>query len=1237
MDMSKKDLTRYVCLLLLPVLAVLFPQKGMSETRPESRSWTLLEKEVVQLLKRFSPEEAFSPSDPIKKRVDFYLDAGLWSTAEEALLNMSEEETGRLLMKLYARQRRFGLVYASYRKDRSLFIGEPFLSTAAAWGGFEQGHYSEIIPLLESIPLSGRFAPSRHYLTALVMLQLHKKERFEKEMEEWIRWGDQHPGSPWIARAHLIQGYYHLSQKSYDLAFASLGRVFNENVDTNLAMIGIGWSYFEIGSSENLMSILEGLEEGGQESRYGSLLFEALIRSRISEGDFRGAIEANAWAYESLRKRIELLQSKQDQVRRGEIPPLSASPPGSLLKKTLLKLERQVGEQQEISSLLRRIDLAQRQGTLFFLRKEEQAARKMEEKLASDLARRCMLYGSGVVAAKGRRHDPLYSRARAAARAGKVEETEAFLKRLLKTDPTGPYAEEATFRLGEIAFERGKYDAAISYYRPLAERPKSYLYRNALYKTAWSRLQLGNPEKVLPILFQLKAFLKPVDGQPDSGESDSPSSTEQTPCHGKKNSEEREEYHRLLALALEMKGGPATLIDWLRETPLVESFPIFSSLAEYYEHSGRKREASQLIAVWIAAYPRYVETPFLHRVMIDLHRTEIPTPEEIQTRISFVENYRPGTRWAEENGPEGTDRVKPVLKEQLLFLTATFHDEAKKGGRAALYQKVIPWYERYLTLFPDDEETGPVRFHYAEALAELKEEPRAAEHYRKSAYNDPPHSLASEAAYREILISEKTGVPPDRLWESYGRFIQNFPSDLRVSQVYLKQAEIALQEKDYEKSRRFAETVVTDERGRDCEKGGEDRKRCLLWLAAQRLIVQGYLNEKRYSEAIQHLSALLAKVFEAEIAIPEKETTALVSLLTFSYYQLGEALKQEGRPGDAADAFMAGYRSNEKNELAPLALFEAASLLETAGEKEDARETFAAFSKQYPQSPLYPSSLLRLASLYEETGGLKEAAKIYEKAGELRGEFRGELSNDAGFPAQALGRAIALYEKMEDWEKVSLLALQSVERAGGNRERRIEGIVRGAEAKLKLGQEKVAQKMLTDLLESTPRQTARRKPVSPEKEAASFYLAKAHLLVAGIENKRYREINLVAPLEKNLQKKKNLFDLLLGHYNEVVNAPSPGLVLEATHQMGEVFEEFSRALLQSERPPGLSEEERAAYDRLLVEQAFPYLQKAGETYRQAIDWAKQSGVENEWVDKSREHFQQIHEQIESSREEEVVY
>jgi len=79
--------------------------------------------------------------------------------------------------------------------------------------------------------------------------------------------------------------------------------------------------------------------------------------------------------------------------------------------------------------------------------------------------------------------------------------------------------------------------------------------------------------------------------------------------------------------------------------------------------------------------------------------------------------------------------------------------------------------------------------------------------------------------------------------------------------------------------------------------------------------------------------------------------------------------------------------------------------------------------------------------------------------------------------------------------------------------------------------------------------------------------------------------------------------------------PEFSALLQGFGSPADLYRELGKSLLESERPPSLSAEERDAYDVLLEEQAFPFEEKAIEIHeanaRRAAD-----GVYDEWVRKS---------------------
>ncbi len=1184
-------------------LIVLQPRIGSTARVVDIESWSALERQTLLLLKRLSHEKALLESAPLEKKVSFYLNAGLWSSAEALLHPLPKKGGERLLLEVYLRRGQHDRLYEAYQEDPRLFTDQPIMILAASQGALIRKAYPEALALLEPLASSSRYVPHRLYLSAIAYWGLKDKTRFNEVLQKAMGWSEQHLGSVWSGRLHLLKVYYHLSLKEHDLAFLSIGEVFNENAD--LALLGLGWGYFESDAEENLFSVLEGFEMGLlEESPYYRRFFQVLSRFMIGRGDLPGALEIDQRERVELRKQIETLEKEIEGVRNGVSAPSSQIAPASLLKKTLLKLQNEAGHRRETALLLQSLDLLQRKEEIARLRERERRLEEEVERLRREIDRRCLSLVN--LPFKKGKSDPLYQQARQAALQGKTGEAERILKSVIH-NPQGVYFEESVFRLGDMAFSRGDYAEANGYYQVLAGRPTSYLYRSALYKSAWAYFIQGKIREAVPLLSKQRAILE-KDPQQAS------------PCRATQAPHERREHLRLWALSLQGMGGPARLIEWAQEKPLEESFSLFFDLVRYYESAGRKREMLQTIDSWRVSYPLYAETPFLHQLKMDaLNRPEAAfSAEALQARAQFIEAYQPGSRWAESNPAEAAAKVRPLLKSHLRFLMNHYDAEARKAEKAALYPKALPFYQRYLELFPSEGDAGETLFSYGELLTELKEEKKAADAYQASAYRLPSHPRSAEAGYREVVLREKiTPASHAALQEVYSRFVRHFPSDKRIAQIYLKQAELALQEGEYEKSRQWAQAASLHVNEEGCSADSE--KICLLRWVAQRLIAQTYLNEKNHSKAIDLLRIRLSNAPLERAPFLAKELKLTLSLLVLATYQQAEALKEGGDLMNAANTYWQAYQQGKEMELGPLALFEVVSLWGELEAWDRAEEALLLFQKEYPQRlALSHPVLIRLGTFYEKSGNLEQAVQKYEEAG--------RLPVDPDLALQALERAISIYQKMKRWEKVHLLALQAVERSQKGKE--IEWLVIGAQAKLMLGQERVARNMLGDAIRISKQRSASKKGPAA-KEPQSLHLATAYLLLADLEMKQFEEIRLVAPLEENLQKKKALFNKLLQEYGEAASYPSPVLVLTATHRMGEVFEEFSHALLQSERPRQLSEEERKMYENLLKEQALPYIQKAHEAYQQNINWGMNAGAENEWVTKSEERIRSLNQQIES--------
>ena len=71
----------------------------------------------------------------------------------------------------------------------------------------------------------------------------------------------------------------------------------------------------------------------------------------------------------------------------------------------------------------------------------------------------------------------------------------------------------------------------------------------------------------------------------------------------------------------------------------------------------------------------------------------------------------------------------------------------------------------------------------------------------------------------------------------------------------------------------------------------------------------------------------------------------------------------------------------------------------------------------------------------------------------------------------------------------------------------------------------------------------------------------------------------------------------------------------ATYYIAETYLEFSNSLLQSERPGDLSAAERADYDLVIEEEAYPFEEQALEIHEKNFELFA-GGVHNDWVQQS---------------------
>jgi hypothetical protein len=113
----------------------------------------------------------------------------------------------------------------------------------------------------------------------------------------------------------------------------------------------------------------------------------------------------------------------------------------------------------------------------------------------------------------------------------------------------------------------------------------------------------------------------------------------------------------------------------------------------------------------------------------------------------------------------------------------------------------------------------------------------------------------------------------------------------------------------------------------------------------------------------------------------------------------------------------------------------------------------------------------------------------------------------------------------------------------------------------------------------------------------------------------YRKVALVEPLKRQLKLKKDRMETVLKAYAAAADYGVAEVSTAATYQTAELYRDFGKALMTSQRPKGLKKDELEQYNVLLEEQAFPFEEKAIEVHEVNAKRTA-NGIYDTWVRQS---------------------
>ena len=794
---------------------------------------------------------------------------------------------------------------------------------------------------------------------------------------------------------------------------------------------------------------------------------------------------------------------------------------------------------------------------------------------------------------------------------GNFEKAKEYFHRLLFETPQSSKISEAHFRLGEYYFNKRDFPRAIEHYSFLLKSWDDPYFNMSLYKLGWAHYNVNDYANAISTYIYLLSDIHLLE-------------TLNTELLGKTKADVKSESLDYIAHSLTEYGGPSTAKKMLdSEAAQGYAIDIFLRMSEIYKKRNFYPEAIQTYETLLELFPLYPNAPMIQKEIIQCYEKDMEEDKAIKAKDTFVKKYGPNSQWLNQY-PEGQVRNDALtLSQEMLFsLGVHYQTQAQEKNREREYRIAIDKYEDFISKFRDSKDAPKVNYYLAECLYAINEFDKAADAYFKvmtvygenefkdaSAYNrilsyyqllKQNSKNDSTTFYLEDFVGEGGNLIPIKvanpvqvdLLKACNDFVRLLPKSENLLEVIMKYSETLYELNKWELAARVYQLAVTDE-----------NKKSPYYGQAINMIAQCYFKLGNYQQSETWFQKL-AEAFPDSTQYVERAK----KMISSTNYKVAERLRDSGDLTKAAVKFLNLAFSTADPEIARASIVEAASQFERAGEIDKAVKAYERMIAEQPDISFIDELYIKTGLLYEKTENWVRASDRYMKLVEIRPNSK--------FASRALLNAATCYEQLKLWSRAKLVYQQYINYYGNeNPDECIEAYCKLGELSLNSKDENSALKEFVKTVEKY--NEFKRKGIA----VGEYIPAKAQFMIAEINYDRYKQVQLVPPLEQTLKKKTNLLQTVLKEYVNAGKYQVADWTTASLFKTGLTFENLAESFQNSFVPPELDDEEKQSYLSGVNKQAVSAKQKALEVYKANVANAEKSSIQNEWVDQSKQRME----------------
>ncbi len=745
---------------------------------------------------------------------------------------------------------------------------------------------------------------------------------------------------------------------------------------------------------------------------------------------------------------------------------------------------------------------------------------------------------------------------------------------------------EAQFRIGENAFVYGDYiTAEDAYTEVIMSQDSDRFYEKSFFKRGWTR-------------YKQQLYIESVD---DYLESLTLHKFNDYDDLAENDKELFDEYFRAIGLSFSHLNGAQSLQNYFSSTSNFRYlYHTYRVISDIYFKQERYSDAAETLEQFIAAHPKSDRVPTAKLNIIKIWQQGGFAKRLHNTIEEFYTHYHPNHQyWKTHNLPEVAKTTRTELRKYIVMESSFFHAKYQKKSNAIDFISAKSWYERYLEHYSSYARKDNIYNLYAELLFKSKDHTSALKYFELAAY-DGEIILDKKSAYATVSISDRLlvkaqGIDKTNLLDKHIRYASLYtdlyPADKKSPEIALHAARLAFQNKLYEQAIQLTEAMPESLSDKDIYNSSLIKAR-------------SYFETKNYLDAEATYQSMLSSR-----GLNRKQRSTLTDNLALSIYKQAELAKESGDVSLASRNFVRVSDIAPQSEIASSGLYDAIALAMTHQSWENAIDFINRFKKLYPNHKYSNDITRKLSVAYLKSNQGDKAAREFEHISSFEKNEEVKMA--------ALWQAAELYEKKGDTQS----AIRSYRSYAHTHKKPYPQYMEAMQklTDLYAQQRDIEKRHFWQLKISGADRRAQKK----EKTDRTVYIAAtATLDLAKQKRKEYSRKMLVEPLAVNLRKKKKLMQETIKLYGKASGFGLTEITTESTYSIAGLYLDFSAALLKSDRPTNLSDDELEQYEILLEDQAFPFEEKAIEFYETNLTRSR-DGLYDNWLKSSREKLEEL--------------